>query len=100
LFLRKLAEAGFATYVGPIGLMCAKNGTRSVIVIHRGRGIRWEITFREDEFDRDITISTGLPERALAGIAWLRGEPLETVRALLGTATAASRDERAGGASD
>jgi hypothetical protein len=89
LFLRKLSEAGFATYVGPLGLVGAKNGTRSIVVIHRGRGRRWEITLRDDEFDRYVTNSTKLPDRALAGIAWLCGEPLEKVRPLLEAATAA-----------
>ena len=83
LFLRGLAEAGFATYVGPIGLMGADRANRSIVVIHRGMGRRWEVTLREVEVDRHITKMTALPEQARAAIAWLGGESLEKVRQLL-----------------
>jgi hypothetical protein len=83
LFLRELAEAGFATYIGPIGLMGADTVNRSIIVIHRGMGRRWEVTLREDEVERHITKVTALPEQAAAAIAWLGGESLEKVRQLL-----------------
>ena len=87
LFLRKLADAGFATYVGPMGLLGAKTEYRNVIVINRGWGRRWEITLREDESDRHITMLTRLPDRAEGAIAWLTGESLDRVIVSLETAT-------------
>ena len=82
-FLRKMAMAGFATYIGSMGLIGAKAENRYVVVIHRGRGRRWEITLGEDEIDTYITKLTRLPERSKAAIAWLSGETLVKVRQIL-----------------
>ena len=81
-FLSEMAKE-FATYIGSMGLVGAKTQTRDVIVIHRGRGRRWELTLAENKADVHVTLLTLLPARASAAIAWLRGEPLETVRQLL-----------------
>ncbi len=83
LFLRKIAEAGFATYVGPVGLLGTENDARDVVVIHRGWGRRWEVTIREAERDVHTAKVTQLPKRVEAAIAWLRGGSLEMVIQLL-----------------
>jgi hypothetical protein len=85
-FLGALAKAGIATYVGPTGLFGARAEDRSIVVIHRGWGRRWEVTLRDGEFDRHTGKVIRLPERAGAAIAWLRGDSLEKVRPLLETA--------------
>ena len=85
VFLGGLAKAGLAPYVGPTGLLGARAEDRSIVVIHRGWGRRWEVTLREGEFDSHVAKVTKLPERVEAAIAWLRGESLEKVRPLLGS---------------
>ena len=75
-FLETLAKSGFSTYTGPIGICGAKSNTRSVIAIHRGRGKRWELIFRQLDKDVVVTMSTDLIADAKFAAKWLRGETL------------------------
>ena len=75
-FLEAVADAGFVAFTGPSGLCGGKSETRTVLVIHRGRGIKWEIVFREGDSDVVTTTTTDLGSMATAIITWLRGGSL------------------------
>ena len=75
-FLGALANAGFLPFTGPSGLCGARSETRTVVVVHRGRGIRWEIFFRENDTDMVTTTTSNLSAATEYVLAWLRGEAL------------------------
>ena len=79
-FLGTFARSGFLTYTGPIGLCGAKSKTRSVIAIHRGRGKRWELIFRQLDRDIVVTVSTNLVADAKYAANWLQGEKLHVAQ--------------------
>lgn len=57
--------------------MCGgKSECRSAIVIHRGRGTRWEVVFREHESDVVTTTTTDLSGMTPTVLNWLRGGAL------------------------
>ena len=74
--LDSLVRAGFLAFTGPSGLFGGKSETRTVVVIHRGRGIRWELFFGEHETDMVTTTTTNLAAATEIVLAWLRGEAL------------------------
>ena len=75
-FLGAVAQAGFLAFTGPGGLCGGKSETRSTIAIHRGRGTKWELVFRENETDVVTTTTTDLANATKAILAWLRGKSL------------------------
>jgi hypothetical protein len=75
-FLDALAQAGFVAFTGPGGMCGGKAERRSVVAIHRGRGVKWELAFRERESDLVTTTTTDLGQTIPAVLAWLRGKPL------------------------
>jgi hypothetical protein len=75
-FLTALADAGFVAFTGPSGLCGGKSETRSVVVIHRGGGKKWEVVFREHETDLVTAKTTNLPAVTAFSLMWLHGEPL------------------------
>jgi hypothetical protein len=74
-FLAAVTRAGFLAFTGPSGLCGGKSECRSAIVIHRGRGTRWEVVFRENEADV-VTTTTDLSGMTLTVLTWLRGGAL------------------------
>jgi hypothetical protein len=75
-FLSAVTEAGFVAFTGPAGLCGGKSKDRTVLAIHRGRGVKWEIIFRENDSDIVTTTTTDLTEMTVAMLAWLRGGSL------------------------
>ena len=75
-FLEALTRAGFQAFTGPSGLCGGKSKSRSTIVIHRGRGTRWEVVFRENETDVITTATTDLASTTMVVLSWLRGGTL------------------------
>jgi hypothetical protein len=75
-FLEAVSHAGFMAFTGPGGLCGAKSSFRSVILIHRGRGTKWEMVFREHESDVVTTMSTDLAKMTATVLSWLRGAAL------------------------
>jgi len=75
-FLESLTRAGFLAFTGPSGLCGGKSESRSAIVIHRGRGTRWEVVFRENEIDVVTTTTTDLANTTMTILSWLRGDAL------------------------
>ncbi len=75
-FLERIAKAGFVTFTGP-GVLCGgKSESRTVLAIHRGRGTRWEVVFREYESDVVTTFTTDLVAMSTTMLAWLSGQSL------------------------
>ena len=87
-FLKAVVEAGFVAFTGPSGLCGGKSQTRTVLVIHRGRGVKWEVVFRENDADVVTTTTTDLDGMANALVSWLHGGSLtadeNSVRAVAG----------------
>ncbi len=75
-FLHELADAGFVAFTGPGGLCGGKSKSRAVLAIHRGRGTRWEVVFRDNDSDVVTTTTTDLAEMTITVLAWLRGKSL------------------------
>ena len=75
-FLEAVVQAGFLAFVGPSGLCGAKSQRRSAVVVHRGRGAKWEVVFRENETDVVTTTTTDLANMTTAVLSWLRGGAL------------------------
>ena len=75
-FLSKLLESGFSVFTGPSGLFAGRSESRTVVVIHRGRGVRWEMIFRENDTDMVTTTTNNLPTATESAVAWLRGGAL------------------------
>ena len=75
-FLAALVDAGFVAFTGPSGLCGGKSETRSVVVIHRGGGMKWEVVFREHDTDMVTAMTTNLPAATAFSLTWLRGEAL------------------------
>ena len=75
-FLEAVTQSGFMAFVGPGGLCGGKSERRTVFVIHRGRGLKWEVVFRESEADVVTTTTTDLESITIAVLAWLRGRSL------------------------
>ncbi len=75
-FLEALTSAGFMAFVGPGGLCGGKSSSRTVLAIHRGRGTKWEIVFRENDSDVVTTMTTHLPGMTPTMLAWLSGKSL------------------------
>lgn len=75
-FLAAVTRAGFLAFTGPSGLCGGKSECRSAIVIHRGRGTRWEVVFREHESDVVTTTTTDLSGMTPTVLNWLRGGAL------------------------
>ena len=75
-FLDALARAGFLAFIGPGGLCGGKSESRTVLAIHRGRGTKWEVVFRENDSDAVTTTTTDLADMTITMLAWLRGKSL------------------------
>jgi hypothetical protein len=78
-FLRQIVEGGFVAFTGPSGLFGGKTEGRTVVVIHRGRGRKWEVVFREAELDVFITTISGLSKAVKSAISWLMNAPIDDV---------------------
>lgn len=74
--LEAIARAGFLPFTGPSGLCGGKSESRSAIVVHRGRGTKWEVVFREYEADTVTTTTTNLDSTTETILSWLRGSAL------------------------
>jgi len=72
-FLETLTHAGFLAFTGPSGLCGGKTEHRTVVLVHRGRGTKWEVVFRENETDVVTTTTTDLGKTTIAILSWLRG---------------------------
>lgn len=75
-FLDAMASSGFLAFIHEHGLFGAKAGKRSVAIVHRGRGARWEIAFREHDVDIITTVTTELAESVHVVRDWLHGASL------------------------
>ena len=75
MFLEAMTQAGFVAFTGPGGLCGGKAESRTVVIIHRGRGTKWEVAFRENESDV-VTTTTDLGNATIAVLSWLRGSVL------------------------
>ena len=74
-FLEALAR-GLLHVHRPERLVRRKSAHRSAIAIHRGRGKKWELVFREHESDVVTTTTTDLPGTSATVLSWLRGGAL------------------------
>ncbi len=74
--LGALGDAGFLAFTGPSGLCGGKSENRTVLAIHRGRGTRWEIVFRENDADVVTTTTNDLENMTITMLAWLKGRSL------------------------
>jgi hypothetical protein len=74
--LEAVAKEGFVAFKGPSGLCGGKTEDRTVLAIHRGRGVRWEIVFRENDTDVVTTVATNLERMTTTILVWLRGGSL------------------------
>lgn len=87
-FLQKAVDAGFDAYTHDGGLFGAKSAHRSVQIIHRGRGRKWEVIFLERESDVVTTMTTDLEQMTSTILSWLSGRSLtakeDSVRAVAG----------------
>ena len=75
-FLRVATDAGFDAFTHKGGLFGAQSAQRSVQVIHRGRGQKWEVIFLERESDVVTTMTTNLEEMTSTILSWLSGRSL------------------------
>jgi hypothetical protein len=75
-FLEAACRAGFLAYTGPSGMCGAKSAFRSVVLLHRGRGAKWEVVYRERETDVITTTTTDLSLTTATALSWLRGGAL------------------------
>ena len=72
-FLGALTHAGFIAFTGPSGLCGGKSENRTVVLVHRGRGTKWEVVFRENESDVVTTTTSDLGKTTVTILSWLRG---------------------------
>ncbi len=75
-FLNAVANAGFVAFTGPGGLCGGKTASRTVLAIHRGRGVKWEVVFRENDCDVVTTTTTDLERMTKTMLSWLQGSSL------------------------
>ena len=87
-FLRAAADAGFNAFTHEGGLFGAQSERRSVQIIHRGRGKKWEVVFLERDADVVTTMTTDLEKMTSTILSWLSGRSLtakeDSVRAVAG----------------
>jgi len=74
VLLEAISRAGFLAFTGPSGLCGGKSEKRSIVIVHRGRGVRWVVVFREDE--ADVVTTTDLSHTTAAVLSWLNGKGL------------------------
>ena len=72
-FLEAITQAGFIAFTGPSGLCGGKSENRTVVIVHRSRGTKWEVVFRESDLDILTTTTTDLGSTTTAVLSWLRG---------------------------
>lgn len=86
--LEAVTKAGFVAFTGPSGLCGGKTENRTVLAIHRGRGFKWEIVFRENDTDVVTTTTADLERMTTTMLTWLQGGSLaadeDSVRAVAG----------------
>lgn len=75
-FLEAVTAAGFVAFTGPGGLCGGKTENRTVLLIHRGRGVKWEIVFREHDADVVTTTTSNLQRMTSTLLSWLQGTAL------------------------
>lgn len=87
-FLEAVLEAGFSAFTGPGGLFGGEFGNRCVLLIHRGRGVKWEVIFQEYNSDVVTTTTSDLKNMTTTMLSWLRGGALaaeeNSIRAVAG----------------
>lgn len=87
-FMQTAADAGYEAFTHVGGLFGARSDHRSVHIIHRGRGRKWEVIFLERETDVVTTITTDLERMTSTILSWLSGRSLtvkeDSVRAVAG----------------
>jgi hypothetical protein len=76
IFLETVIEAGFLAFTHHGGLCGGQSEHRAVLIIHRGRGTRWEVVFQESDLDVVTTTTTDLGNMTTTMLAWLRGRSL------------------------
>ena len=88
IFLEAVAKAGFLAFTHQGGLCGGQSEHRAVLVIHRGRGTKWEVVFQENDSDVVTTTTTDLRSMTTTMLTWLRGGSLSveenSVRAVAG----------------
>ncbi len=88
LFLEAVLNAGYVAFTHYGGLCGGQSENRAVVVIHRGRGKKWEISFQEHDVDVVTTTTTNLPQMTSTAISWLEGVALaadvDSVHAIAG----------------
>ncbi len=86
LFLEAILNAGSLPYTHYGGLLGGCSGPRAVVVVHRGRGEKWEVIFQENDSDLVTTTMTDLTRMTNTMLAWLRGGSLaadeDSIRAI------------------
>ncbi|MEZ6100510.1 MAG: hypothetical protein R3E01_16195 [Pirellulaceae bacterium] len=87
-FLRAATDAGFDAFTHDGGLFGAQSSHRSVQIIHRGRGRKWEVIFLERDSDVVTTMTTDLEQMTSTILSWLSGRSLtakeDSVRSVAG----------------
>jgi len=75
-FLESVVKAGFLAFTHQGGLCGGQSEHRAVLVIHRGRGTKWEVVFQENDSDVVTTTTTDLSNMTETMLAWLQGGAL------------------------
>lgn len=76
LFLEAMVDAGFVAFTHHGGLCGGRSEHRTIVVIHRGRGTKWEVVFQERDADVVTTTTTDLRRMMTTMLTWLRGGAL------------------------
>jgi len=76
IFLEAAVSAGFLAFTHEGGLCGGQSEHRAVLIIHRGRGTKWEVVFQENDLDVVTTTTTDLRNMTSTMLAWLQGRSL------------------------
>lgn len=75
-FLEAATDAGFDAFTHRGGLFGAQSDHRSVQIIHRGRGKKWEVIFLDRDSDVVTTVTTDLEQLTTTILGWISGRSL------------------------
>ena len=76
LFLEAVVDAGFVAFTHRGGLFGGQSDHRAVVIVHRGRGKKWEVVFQESDRDVVTTTTSDLERLTTTILSWLRGGAL------------------------